>query len=161
MTRLPFWFMKLLHEGKLSLVLKIRQNIPHFPLLPPSWAVGRELHLAAREVLLLWQDVHVWPFAVTYVPLFVGTSLYISRTTPLNQNPVTQALRQDALQATWLYASKKRELRETKGSEKKKLCPGIKDNKEQYKMKSNSNTELKWRMKEGTEVGLEVSQKLS
>lgn len=56
-------------------------------------------HIQQQERLYCLGKTCVCPFAVTYVPLFAGTSLYISRTTTLNQALMTQALRQDALRA--------------------------------------------------------------
>lgn len=69
---------------------------------------------------------------------------------------------EDALQATWVLPSKKNlQTKRNKGQgelTEKKSHPGIEGNKRLHKMKSNSNPELEWRMKEVTELELEVSQ---
>lgn len=69
---------------------------------------------------------------------------------------------EDALQATWVLPSKKNlQTKRNKGQgelTEKKSHPGIEGNKRQHKMKSNSNPELEWRMKEVTELELAVSQ---
>lgn len=98
---------------------------------------------------------------MTHVPQLAGTSLYISRTTLLSQNLVIQRMHYKQLDC---YHPKNLQTKRNKGEgelTEKKSHPGIKDNKRQNKMKSNSNPELKWRMKEMTELGLEVSQRLS
>lgn len=120
-----------------------------------------ESHSAARGALLLGQDVQGCCFAVTHVPLLAGTSLYISRTTLQSQNLVTQRMHYKHRECSH---PKKLQTKRNKGQgepTEKKSYPGFKDNKGQYKMKSSSNPELKWRTKKVTDLGLEASQKLS
>lgn len=120
-----------------------------------------ESHSAARGALLLGQDVQGCSFAVTHVPLLAGTSLYISRTTLQSQNLVTQRMHYKHRECSH---PKKLQTKRNKGQgepTEKKSYPGFKDNKGQYKMKSSSNPEFKWRTKEVTDLGLEASQKLS
>lgn len=155
--------MKELHQRKLTLVLKISQNIPYFPLLPLSWDMTWGPRSAAGEALLHGQDVCVCFSAVTLVPLFAGTPLYISRTTQLNQNLVTQALRQDAQPSTRVHASKTCKPEETKGSGRWQrrnhiLVSRTTRNNRKWRV---IQTQLRCRVKEGTGLGLEMSQKLS
>lgn len=105
--------MKLLHQRKLKLVFQMSQNTPCYHPREPSPDTS---HSAPRAALLLVQDVHVVPVAVTR-PAVWGTSLCISRTTLLNQNFMTQALCQDAVQKT-IHASKNYTWGETTGGKR-------------------------------------------
>lgn len=76
----------------------------------------------------------------------------------LSQNLVTQRMHYKQREC---YHPKNLQTKRNKGQgqlTEKKSHPGIEDNKRQHKMKSNSNPELKWRMKEVTEVCQKVSE---